>query len=160
MTRTRRGFKAAFWHWARLVTLFTVIGLIAAAFGAHRVNGPTFNTDYQAVPAYPLLYPLAHRVTVVLGVGLIVLVGFWFLVGLGWYLRLVWRTTGEAMKPVPSLPEIEQQLRAEGYNPSIADVVALHQYLTSQRNEAAFFAGALVFGPHLFARQASGKPLL
>ena len=89
-----------------------------------------------------------------------IVVGFWFLAGLGYYLRLVWRTTGEAMKPIPSLAEIDQQLRAKGYDPSIADVVALHQYLTSQRNEAAFFAGALVIGPHLLARQAQGKPLL
>jgi len=58
------------------------------------------------------------------------------------------------MKPVPSLAEIDAQLRIEGYDPSIADVVAMHQDLTSQRNEAAFFAGALVVGPHLLARQA------
>jgi hypothetical protein len=160
MTRRKRSFRSAFWHWSRLVTLFTVIGLIAAAFGAHRVNGPSFNTDYQTVPAYPLAYPLAHRATVVLGLAVVILVVFWFLVGLGWYLRLVWRTTGEAMKPIPSLAEIEQQLMAEGYDPSIADVVALHQYLTSQRNEAAFFAGALVIGPQLLARQAQGKSLL
>jgi hypothetical protein len=39
-------------------------------------------------------------------------------------------------------------------------VVAMHQYLTSQRNEAAFLAGALVIGPQLLSRQAQGKPLL
>jgi hypothetical protein len=160
MTSRRRSFRSAFWHWARLLTFFTVIGLIAAAFGAHRINGPTFNTDYQTLPAYPLLYPIAHRATIGLGVAVVILVMFWFLVGLGWYLRLVWRAIGEAMKPIPSLAEIDQQLRAEGFDPSIADVVALHQYLTSQRNEAAFFAGALVLGPHLLVGQASGKPLL
>ena len=40
------------------------------------------------------------------------------------------------------------ELRQAGYSPSIADVVALHQHLTCQRNEAAFFAGALVIGPN------------
>lgn len=60
---------------------------------------------------------------------------------------------------MPSLAQIDQQLRAGGYNPSVADVVAMHEYLTSQRNEAAFFAGALVVGPQLLARQAQGKPL-
>ncbi len=64
------------------------------------------------------------------------------------------------IKPIPDLTAIDQQLRAEGYDPSIADVVAVHQHLTSQRNEAAFLAGALVIGPQLLARQAQGKPLL
>lgn len=156
----RRGLRKVFWHWTRWLTLWTLIGLIVAAVGAHQVNAPNFNTTYTTVPAYPLIYPIAHSATVVLGIALLILVGFWFLVGMGCYLRLVWRTTGEAMKPVPSLAEIDQQLRAEGYVPSIADCVALHQYLTSQRNEAAFFAGALVIGPQLLAQQARGKPIL
>ena len=75
--------------------------------------------------------------------------GVRLLVGLCAYLRLVWRTTGEAMKPVPSLAEIDAQLRAESYKPSIADCVVLHQYLTSQRNEAAF----LSLGHELSARR-------
>jgi hypothetical protein len=156
----RRSLRKAFWHWARLVTLWTLIGLLVVAFGAHQVNGPNFNTTFTTVPAYPAIYPSAHSATIVLAVALGVLAAFWFLVGMGYYLVLVWKTTGEAMKPVPSLAEIDQQLRAEGYVPSIADCVALHQYLTSQRNEAAFFAGALVIGPQLLAQQARGKPIL
>jgi hypothetical protein len=58
------------------------------------------------------------------------------------------------------LAEIDQQLRAEGHDPSIADVAAMHQYLTSQRNEAALLAGALVIGPQLLVRQTQGKPLI
>jgi hypothetical protein len=123
------------------------------------VDGPHFATTGTTVPAYPTFYALAHPATVILAVALGVLVAFWLMVGMGAYLRLVWRTTGQAMKPVPSLAEIDQQLRAEGYDPSIADVVALHQHLTGQRNEAAFLAGALVIGPHLLARQAQGKPI-
>ena len=61
---------------------------------------------------------------------------------------------------MPSLAEIELELRSAGYNPSIADVVAMHQHLTSQRNEATFAAGALAIGPQLLARQAQGNPLL
>jgi hypothetical protein len=155
-----KGFRAAFWHWARWLTLWTLIGFIVAAIGAHQVDAPNFSSTFTTVPAYPAIYPISHGATVVLGIALLILVGFWFLVGMGCYLRLVWRTTGEAMKPVPSLAEIDQQLRAEGYVPSIADCVALHQYLTSQRNEAAFFAGALVIGPQLLAQQARGKPIL
>jgi hypothetical protein len=79
---------------------------------------------------------------------------------MGAYLRLIWQTTGEAMKPVPSLAEIDQQLRVEGHDPSIADVVAMHQYLTSQRNEPLLTAGALIAIPQVLHRQAQGKPLL
>jgi len=147
-----RGFRRAFWHWARWVTFWTLIALIAAAMGGHRVDGPNFNTTYTTVPAYPQIYPIAHRATVILAVALGVLVVFWLLVGIGAYLRLVWRTTGEAMRPIPSLSEIDQRLREEGHDPTIADVVALHQYLTSQRNEAALLAGALVVGPQVLAR--------
>jgi hypothetical protein len=128
--------------------------------GRIRSTSPNFNTTYTTVPAYSALYPLAHGATVVLVVALGMLAAFWLLVGIGHYIVLVWKTTGEALKPVPSLAEIDQQRRAEGYDPSIADVVAMHQYLTSQRNEAAFFAGALVVGPQLLARQLQGKPLL
>lgn len=158
--RTPRGFRKTFWHWARWVTFWTLVGLIVAAIGAHQVDGPHFATTYRTVPAYPAFYPLAHRATVVLAVAVGVLVVLWLLVGMGAYLRLVWQTTGEAMKPIPSLAEIDQQLRAEGFDPSISDLVAMHQHLTGQRNEAAFFAGALVIGPQILARQAQGRPLL
>jgi hypothetical protein len=77
----------------------------------------------------------------------------------GYYLRLVWQVTDDALRPIPPLTEIDQQLRAEGYNPSIADVVAMQQHLTSQRNGAALTAGALVIGPQLLARQAQGKSI-
>jgi hypothetical protein len=155
-----QGFRKACWHWARWLTFWALVALIVAAIGAHRVEGPNFNTTYTTVPAYPEIYPIAHRATVMLAVALGVMVLFWLFVGMGAYLRLVWRTTGEAMRPVPSLAEIELEQRRCGYNPSIADVVAMHQYLTSQRNEAAVVAGALVIGPQLLARQAQGKPLL
>jgi hypothetical protein len=142
------------------VTFWTLIGLVLAAIGGCQVAGPHFKATGATVPAYATFYPLAHPATFILAVSLGVLAVFWFLVGMGAYLRLVWQTTGEAMKPVPTLAQIDQQLRAEGYTPTIADVVAMHQYLTSQRNEAAFLAGALVIGPQLLSRQAQGKPLL
>jgi hypothetical protein len=63
-----------------------------------------------------------------------------------------------AVKPIPSLAEIEAQLRAEGYNPSIQDVIAVEQHLKSERNEAALLAGGMIVGLHLMARQANGKP--
>ena len=158
--RPTRDFRHAFWHWARWLTLWILVGFVVAAIGAHQVDGPHFNTTYTTVHAYPAVYPIAHRATVVLAVAFGVMVLFWILVGMGAYLKLVWQTTGEALKPIPSLAEIELKLRQAGYNPSIADIVAMHQHLTSQRNEAAFFAGALIVGPQLLARQAQGKPIL
>ena len=138
-----------------------LVGLILAAIGGRQVPGPHFNASGTTVPAYPTFNPLAHPATVILAVALGVLAVFWLLVGMGAYLRLVWQTTGEAMRPIPSLAEIEMELRQAGYNPAIADLVALHQHLTSQRNEAAFLAGALVIGPTVSSlAQAQGKPML
>jgi hypothetical protein len=137
-----------------------LIILIVAAIGAHQVDGPHFNTNPRLVPTYPAIYPLANRATIVLVVALGVLVAFWLLVGMCAYVRLIWRMMDEAVKPNPSLTAIDQQLRAEGHDPSIADVVAMHQYLTSQRNEAIVVTGALVIGPQLLARQARGRSLL
>ena len=158
--RPTGGFRRAFWLSARWVTFWTLMGLILAAIGGRQVPGPHFNATGNTIPAYPTFYPLAHPATVILAVALGVLVVFWLLVAMGAYLRLVWQTTGEAMKPVPSLAEIEVELRQAGYDPSIADLVAVHQHLTSQRNEAAIIAGALVIGPQLLAQQAKGEPLL
>jgi hypothetical protein len=157
--RPTRGFRRAFWHWARRVTLWTLVGLVLAAIGGRQVDGPHFAGTGDSVPAYPTFYPLTHPATVILAVALGVLAVFWFLVGMGYYMRLIWQTIEEALRPIPSLAEIELGLRQAGFNPSIADVVALHQHLTSQRNEAAFFAGALIIGPQLLARQAQGNPV-
>jgi hypothetical protein len=70
------------------------------------------------------------------------------------------RTLNEALKPVPTLAEIELELRSEGYNPSIADVVAFEQHLKSERNEALLTAGALIAIPEVLYRQALGRPLI
>jgi len=42
----------------------------------------------------------------------------------------------------------------------VQDVLAMHDHLTKQRNEALVVAGAMVVGTNLAARQASGKSLL
>jgi len=117
-------------------------------------------TAHKALVFCTLGHPSAPFQVKLNAAGGVLLVGFWALVASFAYLRAVLRLTGQATKPIPSLAEIELELRRAGYNPSIADVVALHQHLTGQRNEAAFLAGALVVGPHLLAREAQGKPIL
>jgi hypothetical protein len=52
MTSRKRSFRSAFWHWARLVTLSTVIGLIAAAFGAHGVKEGMASILPRAISAH------------------------------------------------------------------------------------------------------------
>jgi len=54
--------------------------------------------------------------------------------------------------------ETDAELRAEGYNPSLQDVIAVEQHLKSERNEVALIAGGLIVGLHVMARQANGKP--
>jgi len=92
--------------------------------------------------------------------GLVLLLGYWAIVCSFLYARAVLRLTGEATRPIPSLAEIEVELRRSGYNPTIQDVIAVEQHLKSERNEALLAAGALIIGPQLLARQAKGKPLL
>jgi drug/metabolite transporter (DMT)-like permease len=137
--RGRKGsaFKnVSFW-----LTVIAVGLMISQAFDLHGHFGFPKNTD-----------PF--------GVGVVTLVVYWASVATFFYVRLVCRATDAAVAPIPSLAEIELQLRAEGYSPSIADVVAIEQHLKSQRNEAALTAAALVIGPQLLAKQAKGQPLL
>lgn len=94
------------------------------------------------------------------GIGWVVFFVWPFVMVMYCYLRSFNKIMDVAMEPLPSLAEIDAQLRAEGYEPSIADCVALHQYLTSQRNEAAAVAAGIVIGSQVLARQAQGKPLL
>jgi hypothetical protein len=135
-----RSFSRVLLHWARWTTFWILIGLNVAAIGAHQVNS----------------YSMAHASTLALVWAAGILVGFWCLVGVAYYLRLVWRVTDEALKPIPSLAEIDQRLRAEGYAPTIADVVAIEQDLRGQRNASLLAFGALVIGPQLLAREAEG----
>jgi hypothetical protein len=93
------------------------------------------------------------------GISALVLVGFWSCVAFGAFMWAFHCQVREAFKPVPSLAEIDAAFRAEGYDPSTADVVAMHQYLTSQRNEAALITGGLLIGIHAASRVAEGKPL-
>jgi hypothetical protein len=67
-----------------------------------------------------------------------------------------------AFSPVPSLQEIDQQLRQEfpGCEPSLADLIAVESRIKSERNEAAVFTVGLLIGVHWAALQTQGGPLL
>jgi hypothetical protein len=138
-------------YFRRVSWIVFVVCVGFAVFGAIRPRVNVINDnlgDYQNFQVNWLTF------------GIVSFVAYWVLVAAFLYLRACNRQISVAMKPIPDLAQIEAQLRAEGYNPSIADLVAMHQHLTSQRNEAALVAGALVMGSQILARQAQGKPIL
>ena len=59
-------------------------------------------------------------------VGSAVLVGYWMCAFWFCLARVSLQIGKDAVKPCPTPSEIEQQLRAQGYNPSIQDVMAIH----------------------------------
>ncbi len=77
-----------------------------------------------------------------IGSGLIAIIDYWAIVfGLAWW-RAVSAELKVASTPVPSPAEIALLLEAEwGRPPTIVEVAAVHQLLTSRRNEALLATG-------------------
>ena len=119
------------------------------------VDMTVVNTDQQSRTPH---IQLVNTVSGVLMAPVFVMAFIWVLVIIGGILWSVHTNLRVAVKPIPSLAEIDAQLRAEGYNPSIQDVIAVEQHLKSERNEAALIAGGLIVGLHVMAREAKGKP--
>lgn len=130
--------------------LFIVIGLAThhtALFEPANWNDPAILDNYQS--------QVGPFTTWAKGLGVIVV--YWVLAYTFWYLRLAHRTTQAVLKDIPTLQEIDWQLRQEGYNPTIQDCVAIEQHLKSERNENAVLLGAILIGPQLLNAQAKGK---
>ncbi len=89
-----------------------------------------------------------------------IFLGYWFIVGMFFYLRTANRHFDAARAPLPTLQEIAAHLRDEGFDPSIADCIALQNQIKMEKIEQGVIAGAMFIGPSLLARQASGKPIL
>jgi hypothetical protein len=96
-------------------------------------------------------------VGVAVGIALGYLVIFWCGSFLFFYIRSLDRNLVQAFATIPSPAEIEAQLRAEGLDPTLQDVLLTHQYLTSQRNEAAVITGAMLVAIHHAAKVSKGK---
>lgn len=73
-----------------------------------------------------------------------------------WLIKVQSAALDQAMRPIPDPAQIDAQLRAEGYDPSIADVMALHRYLVQQRNEGLLVTGGILLGSHYLANRARG----
>lgn len=142
----RSGWKATFWRWAVVVTwvcaITAVIGLVIAIAD---FNGTDFRN--QSVGRF--------------GSGLICAIFipafFWPPVGLGALLWGFHKNLQTAAAPIPSLQQIEWQLRQEGYEPSLQDLLAVEAHLRSRRNEAALVAGAIFLGLHEGERISRGR---
>ena len=77
------------------------------------------------------------------------------------YSRMVFQAIDQARIPVPTPAEIELALwKQNGVQPSLQDVLAVHQMLQSQKNRDVFAAAALVGVGVLGARQMEGHGLL
>jgi hypothetical protein len=87
-----------------------------------------------------------------------VLFVYWVAVGTHWVVnKFIWPNVETAITPIPSPVEIELQLRREGYDPTLQDVAAVHQMLSSRRNEAAVAAGLTLGAAYLMHRNLQGK---
>ena len=148
-TRAPGAWKHALWRLLVKATVWSVIalvvGIVLTLLNGENANGNPHSQFLNTVSGV-LLVP----VFVVAVIWLFVII-----IGMLWGIHTNLRV---AVKPIPSLAEIEAQLRAEGYNPSIQDVIAVEQHRKSERNEAALLAGGMIVGLHLMARQANGKP--
>ncbi len=105
--------------------------------------------------------PLRNQAISRFGGGLIsvvfVPITFWFFVLLVGLLRGFHQNLKRATAPIPSLQEIDRQLRLEGHEPTLQEVLAVEAHLRSRRNEAALAAGVIFLGLHEAARTSRGK---
>jgi len=63
-------------------------------------------------------------------------------IGLVWSGLTAGKMAHEAMQPLPSLQEIDAQLRWEGFNPTVSDCVAVQQRMQSENVMKLAVAGA------------------
>jgi hypothetical protein len=89
--------------------------------------------------------------------GMVLFVGAPFIL----YLRFGGRVIDMAMQPVPSPQQIRLQfIETQGREPTVQEIAALHQMLTSQHNQDMLNAGIVVGGAVLGNRAIQGKGLL
>ena len=151
--------SASRWSTSKWISLWVTlisIGLLGLSIPFPRVvlfHWTIIGADPSNGDYVPVVWSFGFAV-----LGFAVLIGYWFCAAIFLWLRGMHRLGNEAHAPIPSLAEIERQLRAVGYDPSIADCVAIEQHLKSERNEKAVVYGALLIGGLAAGRVANGKP--
>jgi hypothetical protein len=80
---------------------------------------------------------------------------------ISWYVRQASRAIDVALQPVPSPEQIRLQfIQTLGREPTVQEVAALHQMLTSRHSYDLLNAGIMVGGAVLGTRSLNGKGLL
>jgi hypothetical protein len=116
--------------------------------------------SHEPSTIYP--YPMVDVPTVspLVGWSIALFCAYWFIVGMFFYLRGMNHQFDLANAPLPSLQEIAAHLRDEGFDPSIADCIALQNQLKLQKIEHGVAFGAMMVGPSILAHQAKGGKIL
>lgn len=144
--RSGRGFK----HYFKKALIWVLVWDVLLFVAAMVIDQVTYQNGNNN--------PMWHFWDIVGGIcigvfGAYVIFGIFFIFG---YLVYAFaKSLKAASVPIPSLPEIEAQLRDQGYDPTIQDVIAVEQHLRSNRNDALLGAAA-AYGA---TRLLSGKSL-
>jgi hypothetical protein len=145
------------WYWtlAILATLFCIVAFVGGLTWnilMHNVfthHQSFFSSGWGAVRTGSAIWIGA----------LAFLILFWFFfLFIGFFVmwfKLGWGLTQNAMKPCPTPAEIEQKLRARGYNPSVADVMAVHTAAKREQYENVALAGAWFVANHILGDHMS-----
>ena len=91
------------------------------------------------------LLHLPNFVKPIIGVPFAVVIFAWIpvlCIGLVWSGLTAGKMAHEAMQPLPSLQEIDAQLRWEGFNPTVSDCAAVQQRMQSENVMKLAVAGA------------------
>jgi hypothetical protein len=125
----------------RLCVTGVVIAIALVFVADHWPNGSQTNMDFVE----------ASWILLAISVGIPLLV---YAFRLGWDSMAALR---QASEPIPDPLYIAQELRAEwGREPTVLEVQAVHEMLTSRRNEAAV-RGAVGFGAIFLLHDAANK---
>ena len=150
------------WYWklSTLVTLFCIIAFVGGL--AWNILMHDVFTHHQSFTGTGLKGSL-HTGTAIWVGALALLISFWlFFLFIGFFVmwfKLGWGLTADAMRPCPTPAEIEQGLRTRGYNPSIADVMAIHAAAKQEQYENVAVAGAWFVANHIMGQhmRAAGR---
>lgn len=155
--RPKKSAGKVFYHWLSflvfagcLMTLFVGATHPGSTLSCDNIIPPTGSAFCKWVPV-PTASPL-------IGWAIAVFCIYWFGVIMFFYLRSMNRHFDQANAPLPSLQEIADELRSQGFDPSIADCIALQNQIKMEKLEHGVAFGAMMIGPTLLARKASGKP--
>jgi hypothetical protein len=143
--RPRRSFRFWFWRCAQIWTVLSLVVCVIAFIGAS-----------SSPPQSPAnLFWNQVTFCAILPVGL-----FWIVAWFFPFLFAFHENVKVAVKPIPSLQEIEQQIVLAGYTPTLQEVLLVEQRLKSERNTAVAVSAGLIVATYAGARIAKGESII